>query len=145
MRFITVLAPALLVGALATGCGKDAPTPAPTPEVSTIKVTVSEAGAPDYELREARVVDATYQTGAPRLTLSGKLSNGKTLLLRFTKGTATASAATNALSSSLDGETGTNTTGTTAYDTQTRVVSGQFRTTFTGVGEVVGSFPVIQL
>ncbi|MBJ6111096.1 hypothetical protein JAO73_18885 [Hymenobacter sp. BT523] len=145
MRIITLFAPALLLGILATSCSKDTPTPTPGPAESTIKVSVSEAGAPPYELKEARVIDGSYQTGAPRLSFSGKLTSGKTLTLFFTKGTTTAPYMTNALTSTLEGESGTNTTGTTTYDTKTRIVSGQFRTTFTGVGEVTGSFAEIQL
>jgi hypothetical protein len=145
MRIITVLAPALLLGALATGCGKDTPTPAPTPQPSTVKVSITEAGAPAYELKEARVIDATYLTGSPRLSLSGKLTSGKSLTLYFSKGSATTSYTTSGLTSSLDGVAGTNTAGNTVYDTQTKIVSGDFRTTFAGTGEVVGSFSDIQL
>jgi hypothetical protein len=146
MRIANILAPALLAGSFLTGCGSDeTPAPAPTPPISTIKVTVSEAGAQDYDLKEARVTDATYQTGAPRLSLSGKLNSGKTLLLYFTKGTNTANYTTSALSSTLEGVGGTNSAGTTTYNVQTKVVNGEFRTTFPGVGEVVGSFAGIQL
>ncbi|UOQ98287.1 hypothetical protein MUN81_02060 [Hymenobacter sp. 5317J-9] len=145
MRISTLIAPALLLGAVLTGCSEDQPTPTNTAVESAIKVTVSEAGAPPYELKEARLIDASYQTGAPRLSLSGKLSGGKTLTLYFSKGTATTAYTTNALTSSLEGAPGANESGTTTYDTKTRIASGQFRTTFTGVGEIVGSFPEIQL
>lgn len=146
MRIANILAPALLVSTFLVGCGsKETPSPTPTPTASTIKVTVSEAGAPAYDLNEARVVDVTYQTGSPRLSLSGKLNSGKTLLLYFTKGSATVNYTTNALTSSLEGVAGTNSSGTTAYDVQTKVVNGNFRTTYPGVGEVVGSFANIQL
>ncbi|MBF9223687.1 hypothetical protein [Hymenobacter ruricola] len=145
MRITNFFVPALLAGTLLTGCSNDAPAPKPTPTVSTIQVTVSEAGAPSYDLNEAHVVDANYRSGAPRLSLAGKLSNGKTLLLNFTKGTATTDYTTNALTSTLEGATGTNTVGTTTYDVQTKLVTGSFRTTYPGVGEVVGSFAGIQL
>ena len=99
------------------------------------------APSPGYEL--------CYECDGKRICIycrgRGKLTNGKTMTLFFSKGTATTTYTTNALTSALDGDAGTNTTGTTTYDTKTRIVTGQFRTTFTGVGEVVGSFSDIQL
>ncbi|MGY3091380.1 hypothetical protein ACVWYF_004446 [Hymenobacter sp. UYAg731] len=144
MKNANFLAPLLLAGTLLMGCSKDDPTPAPTPTASTIKVTVSEAGAPVYDLNEAHVIDGGYQTGSPRLSFSGKVSTGKTMVLYFTKGTAPASYTTNALTGTLDGVTGTNFTGTTTYDPQTKLVNGSFRATFPVVGEVVGTFADIQ-
>ena len=146
MKTANFLAPALLAGTLLMGCSKDEPTPTsnPTPTASTIKVTVSEAGAQPYDLSEARVIDGGYLTGAPRLSFSGKVSNGKTMVLYFTKGTATTSYTTNALTGTLDGVTGTNFSGTTIYDPQTKLVNGDFRATFPVVGEVVGTFANIQ-
>ena len=144
MKTANFLFPALLAGTLLMGCSKDEPAPAPTPTVSTIKVTVSEAGAPVYDLKEAHVIDGGYLTGSPRLSFSGKVSNGKTLVLYFTKGTATANYTTNALAGALDGVTGTNYSGTTTYDPQTKLVNGDFRATFPSVGEVVGTFANIQ-
>ena len=136
----------MLAGSLLTGCkSNDDPQPTSSPALSYIKVTVSEAGAPSYDLREARLVDANYQTGAPSLSSTGKLTNNKTLLLHFSKGAATIPYTTAGLSASLDGEAGTSTSGSTTYNTQTKTVSGSFQTTFTGVGVVVGSFTDIQL
>lgn len=147
MKAANFLAPILLGGTLLMGCSKDEPTPAPTPTptASTIKVTVSEAGAPTYDLKEANAIDGGYQTGSPRLSFSGKLSKGKTMVLYFSKGTATASYTTNDLTGTLDGVTGTSFTGTTTYDPQTKLVKGDFRATFPSVGEVVGTFAGIQL
>ncbi|MBH8570543.1 hypothetical protein KB206_16750 [Microvirga sp. STS02] len=144
MKTANFLAPVLLAGTFLMGCSKDAPTPAPTPTASTIKVTVSEAGAPVYDLNEARVVDGGYLTGSPRLSITGKLGSGKTMVLNFTKGSATTNYTTNALTGTLDGVTGTNFTGTTTYDPQTKLVNGDFRATFPVVGEVVGTFANIQ-
>ncbi|GAB2854887.1 hypothetical protein [Hymenobacter ruber] len=144
MKTANFLFPALLVGTFLMGCSKDEPTPAPTPTASTIKVTVSEAGAPVYDLSEARVVDGGYLTGAPRLSITGKLGSGKTMVLNFTKGTSTTNYTTNALTGTLDGVAGTNYTGTTTYDPQTKLVNGDFRATFPFVGEVVGTFANIQ-
>jgi hypothetical protein len=144
MKTANFLAPALLAGTLLMGCSKDAPTPSTTPTASTIKVTVSEAGAQPYDLSEAHVIDGGYLTGSPRLSFSGKVGSGKTLVLYFTKGTATTNYTTNALTGVLDGVTGTNFTGTTTYDPQTKLVSGDFRATFPSTGEVVGTFANIQ-
>ena len=145
MKTANFLAPALLAGTLLMGCSENQPVPAPTPTASTIRVMVSEAGAPPYDLKEAHVIDGGYQTGAPRLSFSGKLGNGKTMVLYFSKGTATASYTTNELTGTLDGVTGTNPVGNTTYSPQTKRVNGDFRATFPGVGEVSGTFPDIQL
>jgi hypothetical protein len=144
MKTANFLAPVLLAGTLLMGCSKDEPAPAPAPAASTIKVTVSEAGAPVYDLSEARVIDGGYQTGAPRLSITGKLGSGKTLVLNFTKGSSTTSYTTSALTGTLDGVTGTNYVGATTYDPQTKLVNGNFRATFPIVGEVTGTFADIQ-
>ena len=146
MQVIKTLFPTLLAFALLVGCGKaDTPAPTAVTAASSIQVMVSEAGAPAYDLREARLGDANYHTGATSLSLSGKLNNGKPLVLYFTKGNATASYTTTALSSNLDGTMGSSSVGTTTYNPQTRTVSGTFRTTFAIIGEVSGSFADIQL
>jgi hypothetical protein len=101
---------------------------------------VSEAGAPPYDLNEARVVSSNYQTGGASLSISGKLSNGKPLLLDFSRNGSAAAYSTNLLEANLDGINGTNSTGATTYNTQARTVTGNFRSTFPSVGEVSGSF-----
>ena len=139
MQFRKILLSSLAALAFLAGCDKDPVTPPPTSTASTIKVSVSEAGAPPYDLNEARVLNSNYQTGAPNLTISGKLNNGKVLLLNFVRN-GTTSASTNALEGSLDGNSGTSSTGTTTYNAQTRTASGNFRSTFPVIGEVSGTF-----
>ncbi|GAB3876167.1 hypothetical protein GCM10028824_33380 [Hymenobacter segetis] len=141
MKVTVFLAPALLAATMLAGCSKDEPTPVTASTASTIKVAVAEAGAPPYDLAEARVVNSNYQTAASSLTITGKLSSGKVLNLEFSRGAGSPPAnTTNVLTASLDGTTGTASSGTTTYNAQTRTVSGSFKATFVGPGEVSGSF-----
>ncbi|MCI1190138.1 hypothetical protein MON38_22155 [Hymenobacter sp. DH14] len=139
LNFPRPLVSTLLCGIMLFGC-KSTETPQPAPIASTIKVSISEAGAPPYDLNEARVVSANYQTGGSSLSISGKLNNGKQLLLDFSRAGTPTAYTTNALEGTLDGTTGTNSIGATTYNTQTRTVTGNFRSTFPVVGEVSGSF-----
>lgn len=138
-RFLII---GLLVGlSVVTGCKSDnTPQPTATTTSNTVTVSVSEAGAPSYNLTEAHIINANYQTGAAGLTISGKLNNGKVLVLDFVRNGSTTANTTNILESSLNGNTGTNSVGTTTYNPQTRTVSGTFRSTFPTVGEISGSF-----
>ena len=147
MKFQNTLAATLLMaGALLTACKSNHdPQPTVGPAPSFIKLTVSEAGAPAYDLKEARLLNANYQTGSSNLSSSGKLNSGQTLLLNFSKGSATTPYTTASLSTSLDGVAGTSPSGNTTYNPQTKTVSGSFQTTFVGVGVVTGSFTDIQL
>ena len=137
MHFFKAFAPALLAVSLLASCEKTT-TPPAAPVTSTIKVSVSEAGAPPYDLNEARVVSSNYQTGATTLIISGKISNGKSLMLNFEGGGADHS--TGRFEATLDGTTGTQPIGSTTYNSQARTVTGSFRSTFPSVGEVSGSF-----
>jgi hypothetical protein len=139
---LTVVSGALLIN---SGCSDD-PEPVTTQQQeSSIVVTVSEAGAPSYALRSARVVDANYRTGSPSMSITGTMSNGKTLLMRFNKSGNAPDYTTNAVDARLDGVVGTSATGITAYSTQTRMVDGSFQATFPSVGVVTGSFAGIAL
>ena len=140
MHFAKLLTPGLLVIALLGGCDKKETAVATPNNNSTIKVSVSEAGAPPYDLNQARIVSSNYQTGAPSLTISGKLNSGKILILDFSKNSVTSAYATNDLAGTLDGTSGTNSVGTTTYNSQARTATGSFRATFPVVGEVTGSF-----
>ncbi|MVN76555.1 hypothetical protein GO988_09495 [Hymenobacter sp. HMF4947] len=112
---------------------------------SSITVQVSEAGAPSYNLLEAQVVNYNYQTGATNLTISGKLTSGKALTLRFTRSGTAAVYTTNLLSATLDGVAAAPATGTTTFSTQARTVDGTFQATFPVLGVLNGSFAGIAL
>lgn len=144
----TIVPLALLAGLLSACAGSDNdPTPTPTtPIASTVVVQVSQAGAPSYNLNEARVVSYNYQTGGAMLSLSGKLGDGRLLTLNFSRGTNPPAYSTRALQATLGTEDATNPTGTTTYDPTTHQVDGTFSTTFTGsTGTLTGSFSKLQL
>ncbi len=142
---ICVAVTATLLG----GCGSKAEDPQPSPPVTaapTITVTVSEAGAPDYPLREAKVVSSNYQTGSSDLTITGKLNNGKALTLIFSRGTGTPPPySTAGLEAALDGIASSTAMGTTTYSPTTRKVNGNFQLNFPGTGALSGSFTGLQL
>ncbi|TGE15807.1 hypothetical protein E5J99_11455 [Hymenobacter elongatus] len=76
------------------------------------------------------------------MTITGKLNNGKAVLLDFVRnpGATTPPNTTNGLEAYLDGASGTAMSGTTTYNTQTKKADGTFSVTFPATGALTGSF-----
>lgn len=141
---------AAVVASLLGGCKSSSSDPQPNGTMPTnyqpITVTVSEDGAPNYDLKEAHVVTSNYQSGAPYLTITGLASNGKVLTVNFTRGTGSSPAySTNEVAATLDGKTGVAASGTTVYDPQTRTATGSFGVTFPATGAIKGTFTAIPI
>ncbi|GAA4350468.1 hypothetical protein GCM10023185_08210 [Hymenobacter saemangeumensis] len=137
---------ALALVAVLGSCSKDEPKPAATPPVGRpVRVMVSEAGAPSYELRDALVTSANYQSSAAAMEIIGKLNSGKVLTLSFSKNGTAQPYSTNTLEAALDGNSGSAASGTTTYSTQSQRANGSFRVTFPVIGEVTGTFTGAEL
>jgi hypothetical protein len=127
---------------LISSCGSDEPKPN-TPTIPTpINVSVSEAGAPNYNLRDAYVESATYDAKISSVSISGKLANGKLLSLAFKRQPNSSSSIymTDQLVSTLDGVAATQSTGSSSYSAQTKTVDGNFTVSFPSTGVITGSF-----
>lgn len=135
---------AIAVLGLLSSCGSsDAPQPNinTNTNTSSIVVKVSEAGAPSYNLNEAKLLSSNYQTGASSLSIMGKLNNGKVLTLNFSRGSGSVPAyTTNVLDATLDNVVGTNATGATTFNTTKRTADGSYQVTFPTIGVISGSF-----
>ncbi|UOQ52567.1 hypothetical protein [Hymenobacter cellulosivorans] len=134
----------LLAAALLSSCEDETvtPTTTTTDTESSITVNVSENGAAPYLLKSAQVVSANYKSAATSLTLSGKLSNGQSIRLEFSRTPSSTAPAnsTNELRAVLGSTVGTDATGTTSYDAQKKQASGSFSATFPTIGPITGSF-----
>ncbi|UOQ71817.1 hypothetical protein [Hymenobacter cellulosilyticus] len=136
------LATLTLATGLLSSCEDDSVQPdlIPVPRESSITVEVSEKGAAPYALKEAHVLTSNYKSAATSLVISGKLNSGQLVELNFSR-TPSSSASpnsTNELTARLGTELGTATSGTTTYNSQTKLVDGSFSTTFSSTGQITG-------
>ena len=134
-----------VAGSLLSSCGSDDEPKPNTPITRTpITVSVSEAGAANYNLRDAYVESATYDAKISSASLVGKLASGKLLSLAFKRqpnSTGTGSMyVTDQLVATLDGVAATQATGTSAYSAQTKTIDGNFTVTFPSTGAITGTF-----
>lgn len=148
--FLSVLTLCLLLGTVAglSGCdSEEDPDYGPITRIYQETILVSVDGAPEYILGETEVTQALYNGPLATLEVTGKLSNGKQLLLSFQQSAPTIGAnKTDMVEADLAGiGKPVSATATTIRNATSNTASGSFKLTFATGLVVEGKLKEVQL